>query len=852
MRPFYLTLMLAAITLTGYSQIHTSCYFPGDTTVKKDIPQPGHYSGQRFGWWHFNHDQLVHYLDGLAEHSGRVSIQEYGRTHENRPLKLLAITSPENHQRLEQIRQAHLDYVHGRSDEYVDQDMPLIIWLGYGVHGNESSPGNASMLAAYYLAASRSQQVEDMLDQAVVLIDPVLNPDGFHRAANWSNMHMPRTQTYDYRHRQFREDWPGGRTNHYWFDLNRDWMPAQHPETRARLKLYHAWKPHVLTDHHEMGSNSTFFFQPGEPQRVNPRTPDENYDLTRRLARYHARALDRAGTLYFSEEGFDDFYYGKGSTYPDGNGSIGILFEQSRVMGQVLENDHGRQTFADAIRNHFTVSLSSIRGALDLRQELNDYQRRFFASVPQKVKQDQVKGWVFTAGHDPVRMHHFLELMNNHEIKVHRLSKDYRHQDKHFPAGSSYLVSSNQPQYRFVRSLFEKRTRFQDSIFYDVSAWTMPLAFDLDHAPLKQTRKVQELAAGVVDEPEPPKGSVVGQQSPVGYVVRGSYYNIHRIIYDLQESDLGVKVAARQMTATTSKGKVTFGPGSIFLPSRNQSQPPESIYRKAAGIAEKHGVDVFALETGWNRDGMDLGSRGLRPLEKPEILMVAGDGVSSYSAGEIWHLLDHRFRIPVVLIKPSQISRTNLFDFNTLILPDGYYRWGKNVRKNISMWLNAGNVLIAQEDANDWLSEHGMINLDTKDRPEPDSLAGYALPYNERANSRRAQSISGVILEASLDPTHPIAYGTDSSTMPVFKDNSEIYQSGGNPYNEPVKIVESPLISGYLSEENQKLLGNTPYCRVYDQGRGRVVSFLANPNFRGFWYGTNRLFMNALFYGDLM
>ncbi len=850
-RVYFLALLLIFTTTMGFAQKGLSFYLGGDTAaVRQDMPYPGHFSGHRFGWWHFSHDQLSRYMAGLAERSPRVDIQEYGRTHENRPLQMLTITSRENHQRLRQIRQAHQDYIHGRSNAYVKQDMPLIVWLGYSVHGNEASPAHAAMLTAYYLAASHSAEVQHLLDSLVILVDPVLNPDGFNRAAQWSNMHMHRVQTGDRRDRQFREAWPGGRTNHYWFDLNRDWMPAQHPESKARLKLFHAWKPHVVTDHHEMGSNSTFFFQPGEPQRVNPRTPERNFTLTKKLSHHHARALDEIGSLYFSEEGFDDFYYGKGSTYPDGQGSIGILFEQSRVMGQVLENDQGRQTFAESIRNHFTVSLSTMEGAMAHRADLNTYQREFFEEASAKYQQDPVKAYLFRARHDPTRLRHFLELLDLHQIQVHHLASDHTVDNQDFPRQSSYMVSLDQPQYRFIKSLFEKRTRFEDSIFYDVSAWTMPLAFNLTYKAVDQQKVANQLKGKMVNKTASAEGKLVGGKSPVGYMVRSNPYNLYSAMHQLQEKGLILKTAEKSLTAKTPQGQVAFPPGSVFISSRQQKSQPAKVFQIVRDVADQSGIDIYSLETALTPRGLDLGSWSMAGLEQPHILMVTGEGTSSYSSGEIWHLLDHRFQIPVVMVRPEALKQINLFDFNTLILPDGNYEWGKTTQKKLTSWVEEGNLMVALERANQWLMDQGMSDLEQKEISRLDSTR--TLPYNKRRNALQAQAINGVILRASVDPTHPVGYGMGEQKMPVFKDNEAIYQNTPQPYDTPVMIQQNPLMSGYLSEENQKLLGNSPYCHITELGGGNIISFTANPNFRAFWYGTNKLFMNALFFGRLI
>jgi len=834
---------------TVFAQIDKTFYFGSDARLDENIPYPGYYSNHEFGKWHFSHDQLIHYMKSLAAQSERISIREYGRTHENRPLYLLRITSPENQEKLSSIRKRHLDYIYGNNELYIQNNMPMIAWLGYSVHGDESSAGNASMLMAYYLAASRDPEVEDILENTVVLIDPCLNPDGFNRAAQWSNMHIHKTTNEDHRDRQFRQDWPGGRTNHYWFDLNRDWLPAQHPESKSRLEKFHAWKPHVLTDHHEMGTHSTFFFQPGVPERVNPHTPEENQRLTRAIAKYHSEALDDIGNLYFSEETFDDFYYGKGSTYPDINGGIGILFEQAGMMGQKLDLPRGVRSFADAIKNQFTVSMSSLRGCLGNRTELNEYQRRFY-DIDQAVEEAPVKGYVFGSEDVPVKTHHFLKLLEDHQIEVHKLSQSYEQGDNEYQPDYSYAVPLKQKQYRLVRSLFEKRTTFEDSIFYDVSAWTMPLAFDLDYDGVESASDMEKLTGERIDTVEYPRGKLIGGKSNIGYVIRDTDYNIHEIIYQLQEEDILVKVATRPFSLKANEELFRFDPGSVFIPSGGQDIANDKVYQHMQRIVKEKGTDVVAMESGLTEKGIDPGSWSFVPLNKPEILIAAGQGVHSYSAGQVWHLLDERFHIPSVLVKPNHLEHIKLSDFNTLILPDGRYQWDKGVKEKIDHWLKNGGKIVAIENANKWLAEQELINMEEKKLPPPDSTL--TLPYIQRGERRGAQSINGVILQAAVDPTHPVCYGVDSETMPVFKTNKIICEKTGDPYSSPVMIREDPLLSGYLSDENKKMLEHSLWCQVYGRGRGGIISFFDDPNFRGFWYGTNKLFLNAIFYGEVL
>jgi hypothetical protein len=829
-----------------HSQYNRSFFISETGTLKPDLPYPGEISGHSFGEWHFSHDQLIHYLKQLSEQSERISMWKYGKTHENRPLYLLAVTSPDNQGNLEEIRKNHLEAVNNPETD-AEKNNPLVVWLGYGVHGNESSPGNASMLVAYYLAASQSQEVQEVLNSSVILIDPCLNPDGFNRAATWSNMHTHKTIVSNPADRQFREDWPGGRTNHYWFDLNRDWLPLQHPESQARIEQFHKWKPHVLTDHHEMGSSSTFFFQPGVPERVNPLTPDRNFELTKEISEFHADALDKIGSLYFSEEGFDDFYYGKGSTYPDVNGSIGILFEQSRVLGQVIENPHGKLSFAEAIRNHFTVSLSTIKASIKKEQELKDYLQDFYVSAEKKAEEEEVKGYVFSKKHDPVSVYHFLKMLTNHNIEAYSLKSPMNLQGRHFSPENSYLVPLKQDQYRLIKSLFEKRTEFEDSIFYDISTWTMPLAFDLDYATVNSRSELEDAKGEEVGEVEMPEGSMIGGQSDIGYLARGENYNIHAFLYQLKKNGLIAKVAGKSFTTEIGNTNYQFNNGTIFIPVNNQELGKDEIYSFLSDLAGEKGVDVYALNSALSSEGIDMGSWNFIPVRKPEILVAAGDGVSSYTAGEIWHLLDHRMNMEVVLAKPERLNRINLFEFNTLVLPDGRYDWGEDLAKKLEIWIEEGGVVVALEDANEWLKKHELITYEIKEKGKEETEA--MLSYDSRRDRSRIQSVSGVILNSTIDPTHPLNYGINGSNLPVFKDNGLFVKKPDENYSAPLIIQENSLLSGFLSSANKKKIENTAWCMVKGKGRGQIVSFVDNPNFRAFWYGTNKVFMNALFYG---
>ena len=335
--------------------------------------------------------------------SDRVSLVEYGRTYEGIPLICAAVTSPANQANLETIRGNNLKLSEQPEimDPNVIRNMPLVVYIGSGIHGNEASGGEASMLLLYHLAAGRGSDLNRMLSEMVILIDPMINPDGRNRFTQWVNANRGRMATADLADREHNEPWPGGRTNHYWFDMNRDLVPAALKETSHRLSLYHSWRPQLVTDHHEQGSGATFFFQPGIPSGNNPNTPKSTVDLTRRIGEYHARELDRIGSLYFSEEVYDDFYYGKGSTYPDINGAVGILFEQASSRALKTQGVDGEMSYAFTIRNQFATMISTLEAGQQLRIDLLENQWKFYISSRKLFEKESVKGYVFSMPEDP-------------------------------------------------------------------------------------------------------------------------------------------------------------------------------------------------------------------------------------------------------------------------------------------------------------------------------------------------------------------------------------------------------------------------------------------------------------------
>lgn len=845
MQRLLLLLSLCLTLLSANAQQSLGYYLP-DIEYDKEIPTPSDFFGHPIGEWHLSHDKLVFYMKTLAEASPRITYSEYARSYEGRPLLYLTITSEENHSRLQDIQQQHLAVSQPNSSAVIQEDQPAVLYQGFSIHGNEASGGNAAPLVAYYLAAGQSETVRQTLRNTVILLDPCFNPDGFHRFSTWVNMHKNETLTADPQDREFHEAWPGGRTNHYWFDLNRDWLLVQHPESQGRIRLFHEWKPNVLTDHHEMGSNATFFFMPGIPSRTNPITPQRNQELTGQIARYHAEALDEIGSLYYTEESYDDFYYGKGSTYPDANGCIGILFEQASSRGHVQETENGKLTFPFTIRNQVRTALSTQKAGVEMRETLLQYQRSFYQNALEEARQDRRKAYVFQEPEDPVRLAAFVALLRRHEIDVYHLAAPLDAEGYKFEPEQAYIVPAEQPQYRLIRGMFETATSFPDSVFYDVSSWTLPLAFGLPYAALSAKEYQNQLLGPAVEELGTPPTFPSTERSDYAYLLEWESYTAPRALYQLLEQGLRAKVATRSFQL---HGK-SYAPGTILIPVQNQALPAEQLHQKIAETAEECQVSITATGTGLTPSGIDLGSGRFEPLRQPKILLVVGPGVSAYEAGAAWHLLDQRYGIPISMVETKDLASRGLSRYNTMVMVNGNYSGlSRKAANQIQAWVKAGGNLIAIKNAVPWAIAQGLAGIKVRNKPGKEAKQR---PYAKLRPDRGSARIGGAIFQIEADLSHPLFYGCQRPEMPIFQRGTLALEPSGNPYATPGRYSAAPLLSGYAKPEHIEKLAGSAALVVGGSGRGKTICFSFDPNFRAFWYGTNRLFANSLFFGPII
>lgn len=832
---------------TAQAQPALSYYLPEGTTYNPAIPTPQSVIGHEVGEWHISHDRLVNYMYALDKTSDRITLEVTGYTHEARPLLLLTITSPKNQQNIETIRSQHLQLTDPARSSTLDvKSMPAVFYMGFSIHGNEASGSNAALVAAYHLAAAEGKEIEEYLNNTIILFDPSFNPDGLHRFSSWVNSRKSKVISADPADMEHNEPWPGGRTNHYWFDLNRDWLVAQQPESQARIKKFHQWKPNVLTDHHEMGTNATFFFQPGVPSRVHPLTPERNQELTRKIGEFHAKALDNIGSFYYTQEGYDDFYYGKGSTFPDVQGAIGILFEQASSRGHAQESVNGTLHFAFTVRNQFTTALSTLKAVNALREDLLNYQREFFKNAVADAAKDPVKAIVF-GSKDKARAYHLAEMMIRQQVDVYALNSSQTINGKNFEAESSFVVPMSQPQYKLIKGMVEKRTQFKDSIFYDISTWTLPLALGLDYEELK----VAPALGQKITELKMPSGKLIGEVAQYAYVFESYGYYTPRAVNRLLQNGIRVKVATDPFYHPSGK---KFERGSLLVTVADQGKVADQIQYQIREIIEKDGIDVYSFATGLDYKGVSLGSGTFQVLRKPEIAMLVGDGINPNDAGELLHLMDVRMHIPVTALPVDVLNRTNINRYNTIIFPTGTYSGITDpTKERLKTWVQNGGVIIGFDNALNWLTTTGLGKFEMKkDEPAGDKKPEQPRAYADIEEYRGAQQSPGAIFEATVDLTNPLLYGYTGSKIPVFKDNNLFMEKSKSPYGNPVVYGSSPLLSGYISNPNYAKLKNSSMAGVSAMGRGRVIGFTDNLAFRAFWLGTTKLFTNAVFYGNLL
>ncbi|MCL1077171.1 peptidase M14 [Parashewanella spongiae] len=830
------TMITSSLSTTVSATIQTQFQLPQGVEYQKAITTPDEFLGYPMGKWHLRHDQLNFYIKNLAEQSPRVALEHSGKSHEDRQQLSLLITSESNHNNIDSILAQRAAVKHGESSKG-----PLVVWLAYSIHGDEASGVHAAMELSYYLSASNESWVKSLLEETVVIITPSQNPDGMDRFATWANNNRSNTFNADPNNREHHQHWARGRLNHYLADLNRDWLFLRHPESQGRVALFHKWQPHYVGDFHEMGHRSSYFFQPGVPSRTHPLTPQKNQQLTDKIANYHRAALDKVGQPYYSKQSFDDFFYGKGSTYPDINGAIGVLFEQASARGQAQDSPNGVVTLTRAIQNQFATSISSLKGTLALKDELHQYQNDFFKDKQSDSKRQQ--GVLISTHTDIQRRDEFASLLNQHQIRSHYLTKNVNKADVNFTPNDSLFIPLEQPQSDLITALFDKRTEFEDETFYDVSSFDLAAAFDLT-----VSEKVS-LKAPQFTKNNPTKTSNTIGSNSVAVLLDWQQSASAKVLQQLLANDVIVKYSQKPFSVKHQNTTQNFGAGSLQIHLRQDNISREQLITMLESLSSEHQLKSTAVDTFASVTGGDLGSPDFKAIQLVKPLLITGDGSNPMEVGQIWHYLDNTLKMPVTLTKGSRLKRLKLSDYSHVLFAHGNYNsLDKTTAIALKAFVKQGGTIVAHKGALRWLKKHELLSSELFDSKQAQALFNTnALTFGDQSALRAKQTIGGAIVNVELDLTHPLNYGLSRPQLKIMK-NSILALVAEKPFTVSGQYAKQPLSSGFMAQEYQSVYPQKSAVVAESLGRGQVIGFADNLLFRNIWLGSERIYANALFF----
>ena len=859
-RPFFAIALCFASVVTARAErpslntqgLPVTDYLP-EGSFDTNIQTPEQFFGFKLGSRHLLHHQVAAYSQYLAEASPHLRMLPYATSHGQRSLYVLLVTRDADTLDLQQLEQQRRSITSGDSTPSLD-GKKAVAYVGYTIHGDEASGINAFPAVAYYLAAGSDTLRNQTLDRSILLIDPCLNPDGSDRFANWVNENRSRFPGSHDQDREHSQSWPRGRSNYYWFDLNRDWLPTAHPESPGRIELFHQMKPNVVLDFHEMGSSSSYFFQPGIPARNNPLTPDSVFQLTRQFAAEHAKAMDQAGELYFTEERFDDFYMGKGSTYPDLHGAIGILFEQGSSRGLLSSNDRYTRSFTDTVANQVRTTISSLTALDKSHDQLLQHQADFYQEAMRMAESAAVQAYVLHARGDTSRISAAAELLRRHDIQLSIPTSAITVDGIDLAAGSALIIPAKQPEYRFLQSLMQREQTFRENIFYDVSAWTLPLAFDLDVIEFRSD--LPENWTGSTEQDSLTTSPVENESESDGilaYAIEPISLDAPSLIVKLMELGCEVRVAYDPFTAEDREGQPqSFVRGTWLVAKPTNTKLWDELGKKIADYTRDSTVKVTPLLSGLSPIGPDLGSDANKVVPQANVLLVVGEGTSSLDAGALWHFFDHRFELPATIINAEDLSGFDLASYSCVVMPNGSYQTiSASGLGKLEDYVAGGGTVVALQSAINWLQAKGLVSKqDPVMEPPTSSTIVQPQRFADASDASALESIAGAIFEVKIDATHPLAFGFPDASVPVFRDSETVYPVPSNYLTTAGKY--EAVMAGYVSARNRERIANSAAVWAENKGSGRVICIADNPVFRGYFRGSERFLTNAILLGPTL
>ena len=816
------------------------------------LKSPEDFLGYKIGSRFTPHWKIVSYFQYVAQSTpAMVKLQQYGETNEHRPLYLAFISSPENSSNLESIRMNNLRLANMSKDKMMPSETaPAIVWLSYNVHGNETSSSEASMLTLFALADPKNTQTKESLKNTVVIIDPCINPDGRDRYVNWFNSIVGSSYNPRLDAREHREPWPGGRTNHYNFDLNRDWAWQTQTETRQRMIQYNQWMPQVHVDYHEQGVNAPYYFAPAA-QPFHEAVTQWQRDFQVTIGKNHAKYFDKNGWLYFTKEIFDLFYPSYGDTYPIYNGAIGMTYEQGGgpAGGLGAETDEGDTlTLYDRAIHHYTTSMSTIEvSSLNAASLVKEF-RKFFNNAVSGAVGDYKAYIIKNNPSDAERINAFLQLLDRNGIQYstgNGTGRGFNYstgkEDAFSIATGDIVVSAAQPKATMVKVLFEPQSKLVDSLTYDITSWSLPYVYGLTAYASKQ---VVNTAGSIL------RDTIQNTSSDAyGYVIRWQGTSSAKAVAQLLKQ--GIKIRFSEMPFEVN-GQ-SFTRGSVIVLKKGNEKFGSTLWQLVSKTCNESNVKMNAITTGMVDKGYDFGSAKVHPMKALKVALLTGEGVGSNAAGEVWHFFEKELGYPVTLINASDFSRAKWSDIDVVILPDGNYRFlsEKTSSDQFAQWIRNGGHVVALESAVAQLSRQDWSAVHLRKDDEKDTI-GKKDPYlllksfENREKDEIPATTPGAVFKVDIDNTHPLMYGYPNYYYTLKMDNTIYDFIKEDGWNVGV-VKKDNQVSGFVGFKLKKKLKDGLVFGVQDMGRGSVTYLSDDVLFRNFWENGKLMFCNAIF-----
>ncbi|MBB6612204.1 zinc carboxypeptidase [Pontibacter sp. Tf4] len=826
--------------------------------AQQRIQTPAQFLGYELGQQFTTHNRILDYVTYLAAQvPAHIKIQEYGKTYEGRPLVLAYVASEDNLARLDEIRENNLKLA-GIKQGQVQGNQPAIVWMSYNVHGNEAVSSEAVLQVLYELADPANTQTRNWLKNTVVILDPCVNPDGRERYVQWYKQAAAQggnASPYAWEHY---EPWPGGRPNHYYFDLNRDWAWQTQIESKKRLEVYNNWLPQVHADFHEMGVESPYYFSPAAKPFHESITPWQR-QFQNTIGDYNRAYFDKNNWLYFTRESFDLFYPSYGDTWPTYNGAIGMTYEQggSGRAGLAIKTQNGDTlTLTDRIAHHVAASMATMQATSDkadqLKQEFKKYHDNNLNRPAGTYKAFVIKNDAASAGN----LKALTDYLERQQIQYGYAGKSTSGRGFNYATGKEenvkigaedVVISMYQPKSTLVKVLFEPSSALEDSLTYDITSWAMPYAFGVQAYALKKRLDPQHktIAAQAIAQPTIAK--------PYAYLARWNSLNDLKFLTELMKQGIKVRMAGKAFETE----KQQYAPGTLIITRTGNERLGDKFDAIVRDVAQKHGIALGATGTGFVSSGADFGSGYVRNLKMPKVALMTGDGVSPYAFGEVWHYFEQQINYPVTAIHTSYFKSVPLHEFDVLILPSGNYSrvLDEQTLELVKNWVKTGGKLIAMEEAATWLAGKKEFDLKKKEdeKAEDDKAKSkkdenpYDLlkTYADQEREALAGEVQGSVFRVNLDKTHPLAFGYGDTYFALIR-SANAFKYLENGWNVGV-LKKDNYTAGFVGSAAKQKLQDALILGTQPLGKGEVIYMADNPLFRGFWHSGKLMFGNAVF-----